>query len=240
MVAYIGRRALLAVFTVWAISVLSFVIIQLPAGDYVILVHRPDGGVRQRRHRAGGAESEDPVRPRSAHLRAVLQVGQADRRGQLRHVHGVEAARGRGDRRPPVADGGRSLLAALFLTWVLALPIGIYSAVRQYSAGRLHRHVRGLHRPRRAQLSSRARAALPGLHPLQRQYRRALLRGASGRALERGQGVGPLQASPDPGLDPGAGGNGATDPDHARQSAGRAAQALRGDGALQEASRSSG
>ena len=26
-------------------------------------------------------------------------------------------------------------LAALFLTWVLALPIGIYSAVRQYSVG---------------------------------------------------------------------------------------------------------
>ena len=32
---YIGRRALLAVFTVWAISVLSFAIIQLPPGDYV-------------------------------------------------------------------------------------------------------------------------------------------------------------------------------------------------------------
>src|SRR6266478_5328675 len=35
MLAYIGRRALLAIFTVWAISVLSFVIIQLPPGDYV-------------------------------------------------------------------------------------------------------------------------------------------------------------------------------------------------------------
>ena len=35
MLAYIGRRALLAVFTVWAISVLSFTIIQLPPGDYV-------------------------------------------------------------------------------------------------------------------------------------------------------------------------------------------------------------
>ncbi len=35
MLTYIGRRALLAVFTVWAISVLSFVIIQLPPGDYV-------------------------------------------------------------------------------------------------------------------------------------------------------------------------------------------------------------
>src|SRR5258705_8970229 len=35
MIAYIGRRALVAVFTVWAISVLSFAIIQLPPGDYV-------------------------------------------------------------------------------------------------------------------------------------------------------------------------------------------------------------
>jgi len=35
MLAYIGRRALLSVFTVWAISVLSFAIIQLPPGDFV-------------------------------------------------------------------------------------------------------------------------------------------------------------------------------------------------------------
>ena len=35
MLGYIGRRVLLAAFTVWAISVLSFVIIQLPPGDYV-------------------------------------------------------------------------------------------------------------------------------------------------------------------------------------------------------------
>src|SRR3984893_6060394 len=35
MLAYIGRRAFLAIFTVWAISVLAFVIIQLPPGDYV-------------------------------------------------------------------------------------------------------------------------------------------------------------------------------------------------------------
>src|SRR2546428_11919893 len=35
MLAYIGRRAVLAIFTVWAISVLSFAIIQLPPGDYV-------------------------------------------------------------------------------------------------------------------------------------------------------------------------------------------------------------
>jgi len=35
MVAYIVRRLVLAVMTVWAISVLSFLIIHLPPGDYV-------------------------------------------------------------------------------------------------------------------------------------------------------------------------------------------------------------
>src|SRR5690349_15659584 len=35
MLAYIGRRTLLAIFTGWAIAVLSFAIIQLPPGDYV-------------------------------------------------------------------------------------------------------------------------------------------------------------------------------------------------------------
>src|SRR5215210_6603035 len=35
MIGYLIRRAILALFTVWAISVLSFAIIQLPPGDYV-------------------------------------------------------------------------------------------------------------------------------------------------------------------------------------------------------------
>ena len=35
MVAYIVRRILLAIVTLFAISVLSFIIIQLPPGDYI-------------------------------------------------------------------------------------------------------------------------------------------------------------------------------------------------------------
>ena len=35
MLSYLARRLMLAVFTIWAISVLAFVIIQLPPGDYV-------------------------------------------------------------------------------------------------------------------------------------------------------------------------------------------------------------
>ena len=33
MLAYIARRLILAILTIWAITVLSFVIIQLPPGD---------------------------------------------------------------------------------------------------------------------------------------------------------------------------------------------------------------
>ena len=35
MLAYILRRTLFAIFTIWAISIISFFIIQLPPGDYV-------------------------------------------------------------------------------------------------------------------------------------------------------------------------------------------------------------
>ena len=35
MLAFIVRRLLLAILTIWVISILSFVIIQLPPGDFV-------------------------------------------------------------------------------------------------------------------------------------------------------------------------------------------------------------
>ena len=35
MLTFIARRALLALLTIWALSVISFVIIQLPPGDFV-------------------------------------------------------------------------------------------------------------------------------------------------------------------------------------------------------------
>ncbi|MFA6505753.1 MAG: hypothetical protein WCT14_06635, partial [Treponemataceae bacterium] len=35
MIAYIIRRLLYAVLTIWSISVLAFIIIHLPSGDYV-------------------------------------------------------------------------------------------------------------------------------------------------------------------------------------------------------------
>ena len=58
----------------------------------------------------------------------------------------------------PVTEviGDRLLLTALLaftaviFTWILAIPIGIYSAVRQYSLGDYVCHLHRVHRPGRA------------------------------------------------------------------------------------------
>ena len=134
MLAYIGRRALLAIFTVWAISVLSFVIIQLPPGDYVTS------------YIAQMASTGSVVTEQEAeNLR--IQYG-LDQPMYVQYFKWVKLiAEGNFgmsmEWKRPVAEviGDRLWLtmavsvAALFLTWVLALPIGIYSAVRQYSLG---------------------------------------------------------------------------------------------------------
>src|SRR5256712_2233910 len=134
MLAYIGRRAVLAIFTVWAISVLSFAIIQLPPGDYVTSY------IAQMASMGSVVTDEE-----AQNLR--IQYGL----GQPIYVQYVKWMRliAEGNfgmsmewRRPVTEVIGERLwltvvvsVAALILTWVLALPIGIYSAVRQYSMG---------------------------------------------------------------------------------------------------------
>jgi peptide/nickel transport system permease protein len=134
LLAYIGRRAILAVFTVWAISVLSFAIIQLPPGDYV-------SSYIAQMASSGSFVSEEEAQ----NLRIQYGLGQPIYVQYLKWMRLVV----QGDFgmsmewRRPVGEviGDRLWLtvvvsvAALLLTWVLALPIGIYSAVRQYSVG---------------------------------------------------------------------------------------------------------
>ena len=134
MLAYIGRRALLAVFTVWAISVLSFAIIQLPPGDYVTSY------IAQMASMGSMVTDEE-----AQNLRIQYGLGQPIYIQYLKWMRLVVV----GDfgfsmewRRPVTEVIGDRLwltvvvsVAALILTWALALPIGIYSAVRQYSVG---------------------------------------------------------------------------------------------------------
>jgi peptide/nickel transport system permease protein len=134
MLAYIGRRALLAVFTVWAISMLSFAIIQLPPGDYVTSY------IAQMASMGSVVTDEE-----AQNLRIQYGLGQPIYIQYLKWMKlVVQGNFGMSmEWRRPVTEviGDRLWLtvvvsvAALFLTWVLALPIGIYSAVRQYSVG---------------------------------------------------------------------------------------------------------
>ena len=132
MLAYIGRRLLLAVLTVWAISVLSFIIIHLPPGDYVTSYIASMSA-------SGSAVSEGEAQAlrEQLGLDKPITVQYAKWMGLiLRGNFGMAMEWGR-----PVADviGDRLTLtmiisiAAIIFTWGLALPIGIYSAVRPYS-----------------------------------------------------------------------------------------------------------
>jgi peptide/nickel transport system permease protein len=135
MLSFIGRRVLLGLFTIWAVSVLSFVIIQLPPGDIVTahLAQLSDAGG------GGSAASEAGLLRAQYGLDQPLYLQYLKWVGQL--LRGNMGMSFDYDR--PVADvlGDNMLLsivvavASILLTWVLALPIGIYSAVRKYSVG---------------------------------------------------------------------------------------------------------
>ncbi|MGH8067707.1 MAG: ABC transporter permease [Candidatus Entotheonellia bacterium] len=134
MLSYIARRIVLAIFTVWAVSVLAFVIIQLPPGDYItsyIAQMAATGSIVSEQE----AENlriqyglDQPIYVQYYKWMAMIAQGNFGMSMEWRR---------------PVAEviGDRLWLtvivsfAALLLTWVLALPIGIYSAVRQYSLG---------------------------------------------------------------------------------------------------------
>src|SRR5919197_1421991 len=134
MLAYIGRRVVLAIFTVWAISVLSFTIIQLPPGDYVTSYIAQMAST-------GSVVSDEEAQQ----LRIQYGLGQPYYVQYLKWMKLIvrgEFGMSMEWRRPVTEVIGDRLwltvvvsVAALILTWVLALPIGIYSAVRQYSIG---------------------------------------------------------------------------------------------------------
>jgi peptide/nickel transport system permease protein len=134
MMAYLVRRVLYAVLALWAVSVLSFFIIQLPAGDYV-----------------------------SAYIASLEAMGEgglsSDAAGTIRETYGIDRplpvqyfkwiTRILFDfdfgisfqSTAPVSEiiGPRLLLtvvlalATVVFTWIIAIPIGIISAVKQYS-----------------------------------------------------------------------------------------------------------
>jgi peptide/nickel transport system permease protein len=134
MLAYIGRRIVLAIFTVWAVSVLAFAIIQLPPGDYITSY------IAQMASTGSIVSEQEAENLRIQYgLDKPIYVQYYKWMGQIaRGSFGMSMEW----RRPVLEVIGDRLwltvavsLAAVFLTWILSLPIGIYSAVRQYSVG---------------------------------------------------------------------------------------------------------
>lgn len=134
MLAYLLRRVLIAVLTLWAISILTFLIIQLPPGDYVTSY------IAQLQATGGAVSSQEAENLRIQYgLDQPIWVQYFKWLGlAMRGNFGMAMEWQR-----PVVDviGDRLLLtmvlslAAVFFTWLLAFPISIYSAVRQYSFG---------------------------------------------------------------------------------------------------------
>ena len=106
MLSYLIRRVLLALFTCWAISVLAFVIIQLPPGDFV------DAYIANLSASGSGISADQAEQLRAEYALDQPMYVQYARWMRLMarrpgHGHGVAAAGDGGHRRPALADDGR-------------------------------------------------------------------------------------------------------------------------------------
>ena len=132
MLGYLIQRTLYGLLTIFAVSVLSFTIIQLPPGDYVTSYIA-----------SLEAQGDEVSAEEAAALRAYFGLGQP---GYVQYAKWMwQISRGNlgmsFQYRIPVTEviGERLLLTivlalgSLIFIWIVAIPIGILSAVRQYS-----------------------------------------------------------------------------------------------------------
>jgi len=132
MLRFLIRRALMALLTLIAISVLSFVIIKLPPGDYIstyVAQQAASGAIITQQ------EAESLRAQYGLDQPVWVQYGK-----WMRLVVTGNFGASMEWQRPVTSVIGDRLfltvalsLAAVFFTWLIALPIGIYSAVKQYS-----------------------------------------------------------------------------------------------------------
>ena len=140
MLAYITRRCLIAIFTMVVISFLSYIIIQLPEGDYV------DRYIYMQWY--NGMMTEWPSSEEEYQLREEFGLNQPM---VVQYwswiskivIHGDFGEVIWGNDREPVNRRISERLPytiyltafTMLLTWSFAIPVGIYSAVRQHSIG---------------------------------------------------------------------------------------------------------
>ena len=143
MIAYIARRLVMAFMTVMAISVLAFVIIELPEGDSVSRAmdqymtvgstqYNPEIVAHWRAY--FGTDQPQYIR----YLKWIGNLAQGDMGLSLWH-HPCDSLFQQRAIREVIGD--RLWLTVVMtgftvlVTWTFAIPVGIYSAVRQHSIG---------------------------------------------------------------------------------------------------------
>ena len=136
MKKYLIRRSLYMILTVWIITIVAFIVIQLPPGDYVSTMIN-----QMMRQGAQDVKPEVIEQLRDQYgLNDPLPVQYFK---WIRNIifngdFGYSMTFGR--------DAGTIImerlpltfaltLSSVLLIWVIALPIGIYSAIRKYSLG---------------------------------------------------------------------------------------------------------
>ena len=134
MVTYIIRRFLAGLLPIWAASVITFVVIQLPPGDFVtsyIAALQSTGTLVSQEEAEALRQQYGLDRPMYVQYTKWMTL-------MVQGNFGMAMEYNR-----PVREviGDRMVitiivsLAAVFFIWAVALPIGIYSAVKQYSIG---------------------------------------------------------------------------------------------------------
>lgn len=134
MAQYIFKRILFMIPTIFVISILTFIIIQLPPGDYVSTLvanaasqgqNLDESEIQALRQRYGLGDA--------IHVQYLKWIG-----GFFQGDLGYSYSFNEPANSLIMGRLGFTLLisfAALLMTWAIAFPIGIYSAVRKYSIG---------------------------------------------------------------------------------------------------------
>lgn len=135
MVTFVVRRVLYMIPTVFAVSVVAFAIIQLPPGDYLTTLVAKLSAQGQQLDQAQIAFLEeryglgDPI-----HVQYVKWISSIVLHGDFGQSFewNMPVSRLLSDRLPLTVI---LAFATLLFTWIVAFPIGLFSAVRQYSLG---------------------------------------------------------------------------------------------------------
>ena len=140
MINYIIKRVILSFLTIIAISMMSFFIIEIPPGDQVdrykeiaqSRAQEPDPDDLEYLRKYLGLDQPQYIR----YLKWIFNLAQGDLGLSFQYYHGVHVY----EKISNLLDDRLWLTVALsaftaIVTWSFAIPIGIYSAIRQHSVG---------------------------------------------------------------------------------------------------------